>query len=244
MLGSRLGVGAPFLVQLEDERVGLLFRPQVGLVQPVEYVVFDRDLTVVNGPISVSPDYRRDPVVDQQPRAVRVGSTVFFLDSIETGGARRNAADCMMLRLVEEDGSDAREAPWQPPCVRDDTVVANWTEIGRYNEYVVLLWGERPYVDTLEITSTTEWWADVKLALITREGRLASEPISVVEPSSTVLDPVPRTPDSGPYRQDYHLSLSAPGDTAPIVAWGDRRADAPGVYAREVTCRALTAGGT
>lgn len=239
----------PWLVPLEDS-VGVLYRGWGPVPPPVHYFRFTPDGQIIGDPVRVGRTGAQNTGMNggQQVRAVRLDDTILFSE-----GAPPRADFCTLIRLMNLDGSEARDAPFQLPCVSDPRVVNFPVELGQSGDYAVMVYVERsrnPFgtIEALHVTADVDWWESVKIALLTREGRLASEPLVVTDPDSTALDPIPRTADFGPFTVSFRVSAavapegpSASGSVATdhVVAWSDRRPRASGITARRVRCEPI-----
>ena len=86
------------------------------------------------------------------------------------------------------------------------------------------------------VTADTPWEEGIYLTLLTPEGRRGSPIVEVTPPESTMLGPIPpRTADDGPFPGDYLVQMAQDGDET-VIAWFDRRADAPGMWAARYRC--------
>ncbi len=230
-------VTVPSVVGLGADRLGVFFHPLGATPGPTRYAVVTSDGDLVSDPITVGGDWPRwsSTVGGWQTPAVRLGDVVLFVEGYE------RADYCHVVRLMNLDGSHARNAPWQLPCFEDGTVATLSVELGTMGDVVVLAYSERRIGDsTLYVTAGDDWFERVVLVTLTAEGRLASDPVIVTEPVSTALLPIPRTESRGPPIRDFFVSLAAMGDEPPVVAWTDLRIDEPGVFAREVVCTPLS----
>lgn len=216
----------PSLVELSEERVGVFFVSLAASPPPPKYIVLSSGGTLLQDRRTVGGSHARQSTVvgGDQVRAVRLGMTVIFVEGY------RRADHCHLIRLMNEDGSDLRDAPWQLPCVEDLTKATLSVELGTWGDVAVLAYSERHENGTFRLIPG-EWFESVKVILLTEQGRLASMPLTITEPRSTAR--------RGPYTRDFDVSLAAHEDSPPVVAWTDFRSDAPGVYARELTCRPL-----
>ncbi len=228
-------IEAPWLFSNADGGLSMLYR--AGSDGPLRLLRLDEDLSIRDGPRRVGGTHVTTTDDGFQPRAVAVpGGKVLFFERISSNNC------CHVLRIMNADGTCAEDAPWQLPCMRDGPfrgcgrdIITGYLELVRVPGGAVVVWGEHTNPHELWVTADIDYREGIYAALLTPEGRRGSAVVEITDEEATFLDPVPRTETLGPYPVKPRPSVAAEGDSL-VVAWPDRRADAPGVYVRRLTC--------
>ncbi len=244
------------LVPLRDGGAGVFFRLGTGAGQGfVHYSRIGPDLRLVDTPPHrVDFTTRASPIPGGfQPQAVALGDGTLLYT---LHNAQSDSSECQDLMLVAPDGTGAHAAPFQMRCQPppdglrrglNGPTLSAWVVLQPLaSGHAVIAYGERtnyspPGTEFVRaITASTEWEDGVFLHTIDERGRRASEILRVSAPETTgLLGPTtPRTATTGPYPGELEVQAISEGDDV-VVAWFDRRPDAPGYYARRYHCGAL-----
>lgn len=131
---------------------------------------------------------REDPLSGpgnlQAPVAVLDGDQILFGDRYARG------ATCVFLRVMNEDGSDSRRAPWQLPCASGET----WSSILELtplsDELALAVWDEHPGEDRFAEPDAS--W-NLRAAAINAAGQRVSEVLDLGEyrPRGAVIEYAP-----------------------------------------------------
>jgi len=235
-----MAVATPWLYAGGDGRLSVLFRAGAADDGHVRLLRLNDDLTIRDGPRVVGGvDLSSSGIDGFQPRAVAVpGGRVLFLERISGGN------DCHVLRIMNEDGECAEDAPWQLPCYGDGGRYGDRDLITGYLELVsvpggaVVVWGQHTNPHELRVHAGIDYREGIYATLLTPEGRRGSAIVEVTDPGATALPFAPRPGILGPYPVKPIPSAASEGDDL-VVAWPDRREHAPGVYLRRLTCTVL-----
>jgi hypothetical protein len=227
-----LAVGAPWLVPLSDGTLGVLLRGQGGGDGKIRYTRLTQEGQVMHPPRipagSVAPSGAGGGA---QPRGVAVpGEHVLFTE-------RRRGERCHAMRRMGEDGSSARDAPWQLPCFDSaDRQRISSVELETVPGAAVVVWGQRTEIDSPWVTPEVGYEEGIFASLLTPRGQRGSEVVEVTDPDATALHPNLH-PElfPGPVPVDYVVATAAEGDEV-VVTWADRRPWAPGIYMRRLRC--------
>lgn len=233
--------GGGWLFPLPDgTSIGMLYRERSENGR-LRYVQIDADGTLLTSPVVVGLDLEdTHSTVDSgfQPRAVAIGDHVVFTERFGTTNT------CHVLRLMNLDGSDARDAPFQLPCrsadIRDfrpGRRVTASIELLRLDAGTLLIYSEHTYAGPETITASYPWSEAIHAVLLDSDGRRGSDVVTVTDTAATALDPIPRTADDGPFATSFFVGAGGSGDRA-VVAWYDRRPGGSGIYARSLRIRA------
>ncbi|MCZ7687313.1 MAG: hypothetical protein M5U28_54680 [Sandaracinaceae bacterium] len=231
----------PWLFNLGPD-IGLAFRRgsavEGGLVH---YARLAGDGMVVSDPVEVGGLPPHSSVDGgNQPRAVAFDGRVLFTER------RGSENTCHAIRVMNDDGSGAADAPWQLPCY-------GWSELQRVPQRRVtasvelvavpggalLVWTEHSFIGSTYITRDYPWDEGVYAVLLDRDGRRGSEVFRVTDSEATALSPVERTEDYGPVLRELTIAAAAEDDHV-AVAWYDRRSGAEGIYVRRLRIAGLT----
>jgi len=229
-------VSAPWLFRDREGHPSVLFRAGAADDGRVRLLRLNDDFTIRDGPRVVGGTTVTTTDDGYQPRAVAVpGGSVLFFERI-SGGNR-----CHTLRIMNADGTCAEDAPWQLPCMKDGPyrsdrdIVTSYLELVAVPGGAVAVWGEHTNPRSVRITSDIPYREGIYAALLTPEGQRGSSVVEVTDEAATFLEPIPRTETTGPSEVRPVPSVAVEGDEL-VVAWPDRRVDAPGVYVRRLTC--------
>lgn len=230
--------GNAWLFVLDDGEFGLLYRHR-SRVDAVRYLRFSADGTVTSEPLVVGTTADPLSTVDGgfQPRGVYAGNgRILFTE--RRGGTN----NCHAIRVMNADGSDAHDAPWQLPCVGaegwgPERPITASVDLERVERGAILVYTEHSYVPDLYVTSDFPWREGIHAVLLDSDGRRGSEVVTVTDAAATALLDRPRTPNFGPLPRTFVAAVATQGDRA-VVVWYDRRPGAEGVYAR--TLRVVT----
>lgn len=193
-------VRAPWLVTLDDDRYGVLYR---DIDEELTWLTVDRD---GNWSVPRRVGSRRASIngAGAQARGARAGSRVVFLER------ELPLDDCYRIRVMNLDGSDAHDAPWQLRCERDvvrgmfdlpeRAMITSFVDVLPMEGAVLLVWSEVPEPDRPEVMDP----GGIRAVLLTPEGQRGSEIFDVTTPA----------PLSGYFRAAYD------GERA-VVAWHD-----------------------
>jgi hypothetical protein len=212
----------PMLVPLDDGALGLFYRRGVsggdGLLR---YVPLAADGQVVGEPRVVDGRPFHTQGNGFQPRAVAVpGGRVLLMERRAPSGV------CPALRIMNADGSRARDAPWQLPCIRtsedgDRSSVLRTQSVALVPVpgAAVLVWGQQRSFSDIQPDE-----AGVFAVLLTPEGRRGSEVVMLTELSGV---------SGGP---GITVGADAEGDEVAAVWWDSRSLPDVGVHARRLRC--------
>lgn len=223
--GYELTVAVPWLISLDDARVGVIYRP-LGSESP-HYFVTSLFGEILSDPVDVGTRGidRFLSFGGTQARGQRLGERLLVTEGLSHPDV------CSALRSFTVEGADVRDAPWQLPCREDTDIRTYWIEMERIGaRHAVLAWTES-HNDPVAFPS--RWFERVQVAVLDEDGQLASRPMVVTLPESTaLLAPLELEPGTN----DFPIALSATESGEVIVAWSDYRRDAPGVYAQRIEC--------
>ncbi|MGE0792162.1 MAG: hypothetical protein AB7S26_41200, partial [Sandaracinaceae bacterium] len=160
----------PWGVALSDGNIGIFFDVRAQML-PRRYVVVTPDGQVVHGPVVVGATDReyvhRGNVLSGE--AARVGRHVLFVE----GGTVE--VSCHSIRIIDEDGSNAHDAPWQLPCG-----YTSFVRLQALGEYAAVTYSETFVTNPEDPTpSDHRFSATVTFVLLDEDGQLASEPVEV-----------------------------------------------------------------
>jgi hypothetical protein len=211
-------VGNYFAVGLPSGDVGVLFRWDYSPLRPndIHYLVLSSDTLQPRAePVLVGNDRGAEGAEGFQPHAaVAPGGHVLFTQLSELGRQNR----CHYLRVMEADGSNPHDAPWQLPCARQGVGyrVTSYPDLLPIEGLgVLLVWDER----TGPLTYISR--QDVYAVLLTGDGRRASDVIRLTSDAAL---------GSGPLGLGFRPFAAALGRRA-VVGWLDQREDQPGIHA-------------
>jgi len=159
------------------------------------------------------------------PRAVAVGGHVLFSQT------RGSNEPCFRLRVMDLDGSDAEDAPWQLPCMDDSDVVVPDVELLAMPGAALLVWAERSGPWSRLVYPADRYVERVRAVLLTSEGKRGSAVVTVTDSAAGTL-----VYGAGVGLPGRFNPVGASEDAEAIVAWSDARAGGPGVYARWLRC--------
>lgn len=231
------------LVPIGDE-IGVLFRLGTGTgldgrgpdgESPglaVHYLRMDRDFNITVPPVRVG-ERRAHPFgvfTGYQPKAAALGDgrLVFSeMVALEDG--------CYTLRVLNDDGTKARRAPWQFPCMDNRTRYHTKSNdlVELPNGLALAVWSERnafngePYSTRVDDRALLD--EGIHVTVVTSDGRRGSNVIEVTDAAATALGPTTVFP------RDFLTYVAVDGWDV-VVGWADSRADAPGFYARRLRC--------
>lgn len=244
------------LVALRDGGLGVFFRLGISVGQGyLHYSRVGPDLALLDTPPRRVDEttYAWNIPGGFQPQAVALGSGTLFYT---LRNPESTTSECQDLRLVEPDGTSARDAPYQMRCrpphdglrqMQNGPFLSQWVVVQPLaSGHAVMAYGERtnyspPGTEYVRrITASTPWEEGVFLHTIDEQGRRASEIVRVSAPESTATigAATPRTDEDGPFPGEFEVQAISEGDDV-VVVWNDRRPDAPGYYARRFQCAAL-----
>ena len=219
--------GSFALVHTSGPSLGWVFRSPRGSPHSVYYAQIDpAHLPSASAPTLVGGDPQRlAPEGLPQLFAAYAGQGRIVVAHHESD-YRISATTCYRLRVLDDDGSHAHDAPWQLPCLREgfDRWVTPLVDLEETSHGALLAWSERS--GPRDVGWGTDPVATVRLrvALLTPNGTRGSEIIDVV-----------RHDDSLPV--EYAPMLAVDGEDI-VVSYFDPLADPPGLYARRVTLTA------
>ncbi|MFW6050121.1 MAG: hypothetical protein ACODAU_03035 [Myxococcota bacterium] len=218
---NELTTANPYLFSLEDGGLGVVF--YAGLFGGDDRLRFGRigeDGQLLEAPVVVEGTGAGISGGGFLPRGVATGDgRILFLDR------RQQAGFCHALGVMRADGSGARDAPWQMPCMaRPDKWMSRSVELQPVPGGAVLVWAQRRR-DLGE--GAEDYEQRIFATLITPGGRRGSEIVQVTAPESTAGI------EGGV--GDWVVGAATDGERV-VVTWLDRRPDAPGIYARSLRC--------
>lgn len=237
------GVGSastPWLFPIDGDEVGLLYRDATVDDHEIRYVRLSSDgiprstTRVVGGGANVAVT---DDTAGFQPRGVRVGGHILFTE-------RRGAnSECYTIRVMDLNGNDADDAPWQLPCANDggygDGPVVTWIhQLLSVPGAAVIVWYERTNVSSGVITNPASYHEGVFAVMLTEEGKRGSAVMRLTTSDFTAAQvDADGTPVSA---NDTDVQAIADGNNI-FATWIDRRSpDAPapaaGYQARMIRC--------
>jgi len=221
-----------WLFALPEGQLGALIRLGDATDGRLRLIRIADDNSLDAGPTLVGGDHTNATVDGgYQPRAVVVpGDRILFT---ERRGDGEN--HCHAVRVMHLDGSDAKDAPWQIPCLRGADTFTSAVELEAVPGGAVLVWNEHTDIRGWITEDVEHYEESIRAVLLTPEGQRGSEIVTVTPPESTVLEDLPRTELRGPVPREYHVATAAEEDRVGVT-WRDRRTDAPGVYVRHLRC--------
>lgn len=235
---SEYTVSVPYLFHLGGGDLGCVLRtggfgiPRGPADGRVRLLRLDSNGRLTGGPFSIGKAETRAAPNEggQQPRAVSLPEGRVLFSEL-----RGRGNDCQGLRIVDDDGTGAHDAPWQLPCERDPS---EWKtssiELVEVPGAAVVVWAERTRYDGW-LAASRPYVERVRAVLLTPEGRRGSEVITVTDDSATVLDDIERTESFGPYPRDFDIAAAGRGNDV-LVSWGDRRDGRDTIFARRIRC--------
>jgi hypothetical protein len=210
------------MVPLEDASLGLFYRRgSPGYDGLLRYVRVAADGQVVGDPRIVDGRPFHTQGGGFQPRAVAVpGGRVLFMER------RGPSGFCHALRIMGEDGSSARDAPWQLPCIRTSDE-GDRSRVVRTQSLAlvpvpggaVLVWGQQRRFEEIAPEDV-----GVFAVLLTPQGRRGSEVVMLTEVSGGLGGP------------GITIGADAEGDEVAAVWWDSRTLPDVGVHARRLRC--------
>lgn len=241
-----------WLVTLTDGSLGLFFRRDLPTPSPrdflgslVHYARLDEDFHPIGPAIDVDIG-EGTTMVDggNQPRAIALGADRILYGERFGAGLNR----CQVLGVMNDDGTEARRAPWQLPCFFQGYGNEAWLTSSYELEALpegraVIAWTERThfrrgYEYAQRLNTETAWEEGIYLTMIASDGYRASPIAEVTVPESTAIDWTrPRDEVLGPWPANFLISMASEGDEV-LVVWTDTRLDAPGFYGRRFRCSA------
>lgn len=236
VLPGDLAAGTAWPVALSDgRRMGVFFASGISGVPPIrEYMIVEADGTVVFGPIDVGTTMERFPALDYgQGRAVRLGTSLIFAEYLRRGDI------CSGLRIMNEEGTNVRDTPWQLPCRSDDLLWVSWVELRAFGDHALVVWSE--HADPFDAPA---WSERVMLALLDDRGRLASEPLEVTPPGASALRNGAIDRETGAlvnplFSRAYRTSVWVDDESNAYVSYGSDSDEHLGVFVRHVECEPL-----
>ena len=232
--------GSPWLFAIDGIEVGLLYRHAAVEDHDVRYVRLGGDGTprstsrIVGGGTNAAVSSDRGGF---QPRAVRVAGHVLFTER------RGSDSGCYTIRVMDLDGRNAEDAPWQLPCAADggyaDGPVITWIhQLVSVPGAAVIVWYERTNVSGGIITDPASYREGLFAVMLTEDGKRGSAMMRLTTPDFTAagLDAAGTRVTAN----DTDVQVAADGNNV-FATWIDRRApDAPsppaGYHARMVRC--------
>ena len=221
-------VDSPWAVALSDGNLGILYSHPLGIT-PRRYVVVSPEGRVIHPPRVVGSDIFRDSRRQYpQGRAARVGDHVIFVEGDVMDSI------CSRIRVMNEDGTGARDASWQPTCGS-----ATWFHVQAMGDHVGILYSIVYVTDDSTTLEDARYDSAAAFVLLDEHGRLVSEQIfaspleaaSTVAPSRSFLLPLLTSLWVGPQEADAE-ELTA------TVSYLDRRSEPPGLFIQEIACQA------
>ena len=231
----RYEAAVPWPVPLSDGSIGVFFSaPYNGGPGPRRYVVLSPSGEVLRQPTIVGAQMQRFstwPLGGQQGRAARVRDRLIFAEGLVNGDR------CSGLRVMDEATRGLRDTPWQFSCRQEPDNDVFWVELKPYADQAAVVWSEHLHAPF--VTSTSPWFEQVELALLDEQGRLASEPLRITPPEASALQPVPRTPRTGPAGRPFMTSVWVDEPTGEIlVSYASVPDEHRGVFVQRVRCTA------
>jgi len=210
------------LVHTSRSTVGWFFRTQSeGL--SVKYAQLDpANLPVATQPVVVGGDPTASPVSGIRQLFAAYAGDARIIMAHQATDTRYPLTTCWALRTLNDDGSDAHDAPWQLPCLREgmDRWVSPLVDLEETSHGALLAWGERSGPRNVGFGTDPVATVRLRVALVASDGTRGSEIIDIVRHDNAL--PV-----------DYLPMLAVDGEDI-VVAYFDPLADPPGLYARRV----------
>lgn len=239
------GAGVPWLFPLDGDEVGLLYRHGEVDDHEVRYARLDARGQPTSSSRIVGGG-ENTPCCDVtggfQPRGVRVRDHVLFTER------RGDSSFCYTVRVMDLDGDDVDDAPWQLPCADDggdgDGPVVTWIhQLVAVPGAAVLVWQERTNLFvgeafTEDITDPARYHEGVFAVMLTEDGKRGSAVMELTTPEFTAAEvDAAGTPV---FALDTDVQVAADGNEV-FATWIDRRAPtAPGplagYHARSFRC--------
>jgi hypothetical protein len=220
--------GSFALVHTSGSRLGWVFRSPRGSPQAVYYAQIDTaHPPFASTPTIVGGDPQRlAPEGLPQLFAAYAGLGRILVAHHESDH-RISATTCFRLRVVSDDGSDAHDAPWQLPCLREgfERWVSPLVDLEETSRGALLAWSERSGPRTVGFGTDPVATVRLRMALMNSNGTRGSDIIDVVRHDNAL--PV-----------EYVPMLAVEGEDI-VVSYFDPLADPPGLYARRVTLTTL-----
>ncbi|MGE3633322.1 MAG: hypothetical protein AB7P00_25710, partial [Sandaracinaceae bacterium] len=215
----------PWGVTLSDGNIGIFFDVGVRML-PRRYVVVTPEAEVVHGPVVVGATDREylTRTIILSGEATRVGRHVLFVEG------DTHEVPCHSIRVIDEDGSNAHDAPWQLPCG-----FTSFVRLQAMGEYAAFTYSETFVTNPEDPTpSDHRFTATVTFVLLDEDGQLASEPVVVTPPDATPTS----EPSVNPF-VSVPSSLWIDGEGSALVSYASQGARPAGLYVRRVGCRAI-----
>lgn len=222
----RAEVGDPWLMDLGDGELGLLFRwNAAGLA--LCYARLDPETLQPSTPVAIgNPPFLGLTRGGYQPRgAAAPGGRVIAIERHVPGRPWDEGRMCQRIVVLDADGSNAHDAPWQLPCHRTTpgNLVTPYVEAVAVPTGVVLVWSERTGpVDLAGARMSSQRSTAVLAVLLTRDGRRGSSVLELVrhdaaDPADTFFDLMP---------------VVAADGASVVAGWLDPTLTPPGLYVR------------
>jgi len=217
----------------QSDRTGLLFRWGDHDFAGIYYVGLDYRLQPLADPTPVGSNW--DFYTSSSgllPRAVELpNGRVLFTDQRSGLGASR----CFTLRLMDADGSNTGDAPWQIPCPRGpqgDIRMTHYVELLATDSGALVVWSERSG-DVGSVFRNEDAYSDGAFAvLLTPEGRRGSNVVTLTPDDASLLAPLA----GGDFvaNGSYAPMAAASAEGAITVVWQEPARGA--IFARGLRC--------
>lgn len=147
------------------------------------------------------------------PSATVVSGRLIF-----TERSSRDGNTCHLLRVADEDGSDAHDAPWQLPCFRagsESDLITTEPLLATVGDRAILVWDQRTGPERIEsVAALSEYDEGIFAVVLTPDGLRGSEIVRVTREDSSV------TASDRP--GSFLPSIAVEGDSV-VVTWADVR---------------------
>lgn len=144
---------------------------------------------------------------------------------------------CHALRLVNDDGTNPSDAPWQLPCISDLERETRMVMLVPLEEGALVMWDERQRIPWRELLLPDQPYDEgIFVATVNDGGQRTSEILRVTGPESRSYGELPAT---GGLPGNFLPHVSSDGERDAVVTWTSAHPEHLGAYAARVRCEPL-----
>lgn len=144
---------------------------------------------------------------------------------------------CHALRLVNDDGTDPTDAPWQLPCISDLERETRMVMLVPLEDGALVMWEERERIAFGErLLPDQPYDEGIFVATVNDGGQRTSEILRVTGPESRSYGELPAT---GGLPSNFRPHVSSNGERDAVVTWTSAHPDHLGAYAARIRCEPL-----